>query len=70
MKKISSKDEDLQTNVSLTLGEKVSSLKVRRSLAVLGFALSAGTVGVLVSQQTANNDLRVDPVAASSRTLT
>ncbi len=70
MKKISSKDEDLTTNVSLTLGEKVSSLKVRRSLAVLGFALSAGTVGVLVSQQSANNNLKVTPVAASSRTLT
>ncbi len=70
MKKISSKDEDLTTNVSLTLGEKMSSLKVRRSLAVLGFALSAGTVGVLVNQQTANNSLKASPVAASSRTLT
>ncbi len=70
MKKISSKDEDLTTNVSLTLGEKMSSLKVRRSLAVLGFALSAGTVGVLVNQQTANNNLKASPVAASSRTLT
>jgi murein DD-endopeptidase MepM/ murein hydrolase activator NlpD len=70
LKKISSKDEDLTTNVSLTLGEKMSSLKVRRSLAVLGFALSAGTVGVLVNQQTANNSLKASPVAASSRTLT
>ncbi len=70
MKKISSKDEDLTTNVSLTLGEKMSSLKVRRSLAVLGFALSAGTVGVLVNQQSANNNLKASPVAASSRTLT
>ncbi len=70
MKKISSKDEDLTTNVSLTLGEKMSSLKVRRSLAVLGFALSAGTVGVLVNQQTVNNNLKASPVAASSRTLT
>ncbi len=71
MKKISSKDEDLTTNVSLTLGEKMSSLKVRRSLAVLGFALSAGTVGVLVNQQTANNNnIKASPVAASSRTLT
>jgi murein DD-endopeptidase MepM/ murein hydrolase activator NlpD len=70
LKKISSKDEDLTTNVSLTLGEKMSSLKVRRSLAVLGFALSAGTVGVLVNQQTANNNLKASPVAASSRTLT
>lgn len=70
MKKISSKDEDLTTNVSLTLGEKMSSLKVRRSLAVLGLALSAGTVGVLVNQQTANNSLKASPVAASSRTLT
>ncbi len=70
MKKISSKDEDLQTNVSLALGDKASSLKVRRSLAMLGFALSAGTVGVLVSQQTAQNDLRVAPVAISVRTLT
>lgn len=70
MKKISSKDEDLTTNVSLTLGEKMTSLKVRRSLAVLGFALSAGTVGVLVNQQTANNNLKASPVAASSRTLT
>ncbi len=70
MKKISSKDEDLTTNVSLTLGEKMSSLKVRRSLAVLGFALSAGTVGVLVNQQTVNNNLKATPVAASSRTLT
>jgi murein DD-endopeptidase MepM/ murein hydrolase activator NlpD len=58
------------TNVSLTLGDKISSLKVRRSLAVLGFALSAGTVGVLVSQQSANNSLKAIPVAASSRTLT
>ncbi|MBD2177713.1 peptidoglycan DD-metalloendopeptidase family protein [Pseudanabaena sp. FACHB-1998] len=70
MKKISSKDEDLMTNVSLTLGDKVSSLKVRRSLAVLGFALSAGTVGVLINQQSANNNLKATPVAASSRTLT
>ncbi len=70
MKKISTKDEDLTTNVSLTLAEKVSSLKVRRSLAVLGFALSAGTVGVLVSQQSANNSLKATPVATSSRTLT
>ncbi|MCY7333123.1 MAG: peptidoglycan DD-metalloendopeptidase family protein [Pseudanabaena sp. CAN_BIN31] len=70
MKKISSKDEDLTTNVSLTLGDKISSLKVRRSLAVLGFALSAGTVGVLVNQQSANNHLKAIPVAASSRTLT
>lgn len=70
MKKISSKDEDLTTNVSLTLGEKMTSLKVRRSLAVLGFALSAGTVAVLVNQQTANNNLKASPVAASSRTLT
>jgi murein DD-endopeptidase MepM/ murein hydrolase activator NlpD len=70
LKKISSKDEDLTTNVSLTLGEKMSSLKVRRSLAVLGFALSAGTVGVLVNQQTVNNNLKASPVAASSRTLT
>ena len=70
MKKISSKDEDLTTNVSLTLSEKMSSLKVRRSLAVLGFALSAGTVGVLVNQQTVNNNLKASPVAASSRTLT
>ena len=70
MKKISSKDEDLQTNVSLALGDKASSLKVRRSLAMLGFALSAGTVGLLVSQQTAQNDLRVAPVATSVRTLT
>ncbi|GBO53847.1 phage peptidoglycan binding endopeptidase [Pseudanabaena sp. lw0831] len=70
MKKISSKDEDLTTNVSLTLGAKMSSLKVRRSLAVLGFALSAGTVGVLVNQQTANNNLKASPVAESSRTLT
>ena len=70
MKKISSKDEDLTTNVSLTLGEKMSSLKVRRSLAVLGFALSAGTVGVLVNQQTANNNFKASPVAASPRTLT
>lgn len=70
MKKISSKDEDLTTNVSLALGEKFSSLKVRRSLAVIGFALSAGTVGVLVSQQSANNYLKAIPVATSSRTLT
>ncbi len=70
MKKISSKDEDLTINVSLTLGEKMSSLKVRRSLAVLGFALSAGTVGVLVNQQAVNNNLKASPVAASSRTLT
>ena len=70
MKKISTKDEDFTTNVSLTLAEKVSSLKVRRSLAILGFALSAGTVGVLVSQQSANNSLKATPIATSSRTLT
>ncbi|BBC25348.1 peptidoglycan DD-metalloendopeptidase family protein [Pseudanabaena sp. ABRG5-3] len=70
MKKISSKDEDLTTSVSLALGDKLSSLKVRRSLAALGFALSAGTVGVLVNQQSANNNLKATPVAASSRTLT
>ena len=70
MKKISSKSEDLTTNVSLALGEKLSSLKVRRSLAVLGFALSAGTVGVLVNQQSASNNLKAVPVATSSRTLT
>ncbi|MBD2189144.1 peptidoglycan DD-metalloendopeptidase family protein [Pseudanabaena mucicola] len=70
MKKVSSQEEDLTTNVSLPLGEKTLSLKVRRSLAVLGFALSAGTVGVLVSQQSANNNLKATPVAASSRTLT
>jgi murein DD-endopeptidase MepM/ murein hydrolase activator NlpD len=70
LKKISSKDEDLIPHVSLTLGEKMTSMKVRRSLAVLGFALSAGTVGVLVNQQTANNNLKALPVAASSRTLT
>ena len=70
MKKISSKDEDLTTNVSLTLADKMSSLKVRRSLAVLGFALSAGTVGFLVNQQTTNNSLKASPVATSSRTLT
>jgi len=70
LKKISSKDEELTTNVSLALGERLSSLKVRRSLAALGFALSAGTVGVLISQQSANNNLKATPVAASSRTLT
>ncbi|PZV13688.1 MAG: hypothetical protein DCF20_14555 [Pseudanabaena sp.] len=70
MKKLSSRDEDLTTNVSLTLGEKISSLQVRRSLAVLGFALSAGTVGVLVNQQATNNNIKASPVAASSRTLT
>jgi murein DD-endopeptidase MepM/ murein hydrolase activator NlpD len=70
LKKISSKDEVLTTNVSLTLGNKISSLKVRRSLAVLGFALSAGTVGVLVNQQSVNNSLKASPVATSSRTLT
>ena len=69
MKKISSKDGDLTTNVSLTLTEKVSSLKVRRLLAVLGFAITAGTVGVLVSQQSANNSLKATPVATSPRTL-
>ncbi len=70
MKKISSKDENLTTNVSLTFGQKVSSSKVRRSLAVLGFALSAATVGVLVNHQSANNNLKATPVATSSRTLT
>jgi len=70
LKKVSSQEEDLTTNVSLPLGEKTLSLKVRRSLAVLGFALSAGTVGVLVSQQSANNNFKATPVAASSRTLT
>ena len=70
MKKISSTDKDLTTNVSLSLGEKISSLKVRRSLAVLGLAISAGAVGVLVNQQTANNSIKASPVAASSRTLT
>jgi len=70
LKRISSKDEDLTTNVSLTLGDRMSSLKLRRSLAVLGFALSAGTVGVLVNQQTTNNNLKASPVAVSSRTLT
>ncbi|MFM7887379.1 MAG: LysM peptidoglycan-binding domain-containing protein, partial [Pseudanabaena sp.] len=70
MKKISSKDEDLTTSVSLTLGDKMYSLKVRRSLAAIGFALSAGTVGVLINQQSANNNLKATPVAASSRTLT
>ncbi|MEA5487221.1 MULTISPECIES: peptidoglycan DD-metalloendopeptidase family protein [Pseudanabaena] len=70
MKKISSKDEDLIPRVSLTLGDKMTSTKVRRSLAVLGFALSAGTVGVLVNQQTVNNNLKASPVATSSRTLT
>jgi len=69
LKKISSKDGDLAVNVSLTLSEKVSSLKVRRLLAVLGFAISAGTVGVLVSQQSANNSLKATPVATSPRTL-
>ena len=69
MKKISSKDGDLTTNVSLTLTEKVSSLKVRRLLAVLGFAISAGTVGVLISQQSASNSLKATPVATSPRTL-
>ena len=69
MKKISSKDKDLTPNVSLTLADKISSLKVRRSLAVLGLALSAGTVGVLLNQQSANNNLKATPVAASSRTL-
>jgi len=69
LKKISSKDEELTTNVSLTLADKVSSLKVRRSLAAIGFALSAGTVGVLVSQQSANNNLKATPVTTSSRTL-
>ncbi len=70
MKKISSKDDNLTANVSLSLSKKVFSLNVRRSLAALGFALSAGTVGVLVSQQSANNNLKATPVAASSRTLT
>ncbi|NUN64256.1 peptidoglycan DD-metalloendopeptidase family protein [Pseudanabaena biceps] len=70
MKKISSKDEDLVTNVSLPLVNKMSSLKVRRSLAVLGFVLSAGTVGMLVNQQSANNSFKVAPVASSPRTLT
>ena len=69
MKKISSKDGDLAVNVSLTLSQKVSSLKVRRLLAVLGFAISAGTVGVLVNQQSANNSLKATPVATSPRTL-
>lgn len=69
MKKISSKDGDQSVNVSLTLSQKVSSLKVRRLLAVLGFAISAGTVGVLVSQQSANNSLKATPVATSPRTL-
>ncbi|PZU97930.1 MAG: hypothetical protein DCE90_05400 [Pseudanabaena sp.] len=37
---------------------------------MLGFALSAGTVGILVNQQSANNSPTVTPVAASSLTLT
>jgi murein DD-endopeptidase MepM/ murein hydrolase activator NlpD len=69
LKKISSKDGDLTVNVSLALSQKVSTLKVRRLLAVLGFAISAGTVGVLVSQQSANNSLKATPVATSPRTL-
>ncbi|OIP78967.1 MAG: hypothetical protein AUK48_00585 [Oscillatoriales cyanobacterium CG2_30_44_21] len=70
MKRISSKDEDLITKVSLPLGDKVSSLKVRRSLAILGFALSAGTAGILLNQQSTSNSPTVTPVAASSLTLT
>ncbi|NKB18271.1 MAG: LysM peptidoglycan-binding domain-containing protein [Pseudanabaena sp. CRU_2_10] len=45
-----------------------SSLKVRRSVAVLGLALSVGTTGVLINQQN-SKDLRVTPIAQSPQTL-
>jgi murein DD-endopeptidase MepM/ murein hydrolase activator NlpD len=69
LKKISSVEEGLDTNVPLALAPERSSKKVRRSLALLGLALSVGSVGLLVNQQT-SKDLKVAPVASSSRTLT
>lgn len=57
------------TKVPLTFVPPTSHPKVRRSLAVFGLALSAGTVGLLLTQHVANQQ-KVAPVATSSRTLT
>jgi murein DD-endopeptidase MepM/ murein hydrolase activator NlpD len=69
LKKISSVEEDLNTNVPLALAPERSSKKVRRSLALLGLALSVGTVGMLLDRQT-SKETKVSPVAPSTRTLT
>jgi murein DD-endopeptidase MepM/ murein hydrolase activator NlpD len=68
LKGISSKEQDRIEIPKTILDSPGSSLKVRRSVAVLGLALSVGTTGVLINQQN-SKDLRVTPIAQSPQTL-
>ncbi|NJM27874.1 MAG: hypothetical protein HC856_05925 [Pseudanabaena sp. RU_4_16] len=68
MKGISSEERDRIEIPKTILDSPGSSLKVRRSVAVLGLALSVGTTGVLINQQN-SKDLRVTPIAQSPQTL-
>ena len=74
MKRISSTERDLlpkvpQGTVKSSQGNQKSSLKVRRSLALLGLSLSVTTTGILINQQS-SQDLKATPVAQSPQTLT
>lgn len=68
MKGLSSKEQDCTEVPKTILNTQGSSLKVRKSFALLGLALSVGTVGALVNQQN-SKDLHVTPVAQSPQTL-
>lgn len=72
LKRISSIEQDLLKKVpqgkSSSKVIQQSSLKVRRSLALLGLSLSVTTVGILIEQQN-SRDLKVTPVAQSPVTL-
>jgi murein DD-endopeptidase MepM/ murein hydrolase activator NlpD len=69
LKRLSSPEEDLLSKVPHSqLNPQRSSLKVRKSLALLGLALSVGTTGALISQQS-SKELKATPVAQSPNTL-
>jgi murein DD-endopeptidase MepM/ murein hydrolase activator NlpD len=69
LKRLSSTQEDLLSKVPHSqLNPQRSSLKVRKSLALLGLALSVGTTGALISQQS-SKELKATPVAQSPKTL-
>jgi len=56
LKRISSIEQDLLPNVpNSALDSERSSRKVRKSIALLGLALSVSTAGVLINQQNAQD---------------
>ncbi len=68
MKGLSSEEQGRIENPKTILDNPGSSLKVRRSVAVLGLALSVGTTGVLIDQQN-SRDLHVIPIVQSPQTF-